>query len=298
MFVAIETLFYNIDVVVKQIGDTMQNASLSKDMFDFLQDPSETLEERCIGGTDAIRVEGLSFFYPAHDKPVLQDISFAVREGESIAIVGRNGSGKSTLVKILMGLYAPSQGKVIYGKSLKLSKTNFVNISAVFQDPQIYALSIRANIAISQYSRMDESEKTLEILHKVFDEKWLNQYSVGQETIIGRVFGGIELSGGERQRMSIGRAIFRDSTLVFMDEPTSALDPLMEESIYKQFLEINKGKTTFFITHRLATVRFADRILVLNNGKLIEEGSHAELMAAQNEYARMYELQKKAYVQY
>lgn len=143
--------------------------------------------------------------------------------------------------------------------------------------------------------QMGNSEKIKDILVNVFGINKFNKFNNGINTVIGKEFGGIDLSGGEKQRISYGRTLFRPHTMVFLDEPTAAVDPLTEEKIYQEFIEISKDKTTFFITHRLASVRFADRIIVMDEGRIVEQGTHNELMEMNGLYSEIYKLQKESF---
>ena len=163
------------------------------------------------------------------------------------------------------------------------------------QDVVLYNLTLGENIGISHMEQMENSEKIKKILVNVFGINKFNKFINGIDTVIGKEFGGIDLSGGEKQRISYGRTLFRPHTMVFLDEPTAAVDPLTEEKIYQEFIEISKDKTTFFITHRLASVRFADRIIVMDEGKIVEQGTHNELMNRNGLYSEIYQLQKQSF---
>lgn len=163
------------------------------------------------------------------------------------------------------------------------------------QDVVLYNLTLGENIGISHMEQMGNSEKIKDILVNVFGINKFNKFNNGINTVIGKEFGGIDLSGGEKQRISYGRTLFRPHTMVFLDEPTAAVDPLTEEKIYQEFIEISKDKTTFFITHRLASVRFADRIIVMDEGRIVEQGTHNELMEMNGLYSEIYKLQKESF---
>lgn len=148
---------------------------------------------------------------------------------------------------------------------------------------------------MSHIAQMENTEKIKEILTEVLGRSRFDQFEHGADTVIGKEFGGVDLSGGERQRISYGRTLFRPHTIVFLDEPTAAIDPLTEEKIYQEFLKLSKNKTTFFITHRLASVRFADRIIVMDEGRIVEQGTHRELMRNKGMYSEIYQLQKESF---
>lgn len=296
LFVAMDSIFTNINTVVLQFGNLFKNAYLSIDLFDFLSsedsicNPEEFKFDN--KSDNAIELKDVKFRYPSSDRYALEGINLKIPYGENIAIVGKNGSGKSTLVKLLCRLYEPASGELIYGSSLDLSKGRYKNIATMFQDINTYCLSIAENISISEFDKYRE-DKIVEVIEKAFGKKWLHSYPEGINTKIGLAFGGVELSGGEKQKLSLSRTLFRTSTLLFFDEPTAAIDSLAEDKLYQDILKISKGKTTFFVTHRLATVRFADKIVVLDEGKIVEEGTFEELMRKDGMFASMYLLQKQ-----
>lgn len=297
LFVATDYIFNNISSIVSQFGSVIQNVHLSKDLFDFLNSETDVPIQRLISKDDenTISLENVIFRYPLSEKDTLNAINLVVKKGENIALVGENGSGKTTLVKILSGMYEPTKGIINYGKSLNLTDGTHKNISVMFQDVNSYNISLAENIIISDFERTYDAGTIEEILASVLGDQWLSKYPQGEKTLIGKAFGGTELSGGEKQKLSLGRMLFRKNTVLFLDEPTSALDPLAEEQIYRKFISISEGKTTFFTTHRLSTVRFADKIAVMKKGRIIEYGTYKELLSNNGEFAYLYNLQKDAF---
>lgn len=293
LFVALDSIFTNMESVVMQFGSLMENASLAKNLFDFISAEDMPLKKKNFLPDVAVRLQDVSFAYPTTKHDTLKKINLTVYPGENIAIVGKNSSGKSTLVKLLCGLYEPGQGTVCYGHSLGLSEDGHENIATMFQDVNLYFLSLAENVCISETEKGMDGKEVEEILGKVMGEKWLSKYPEGIETMVGRAFGGIELSGGEKQRISMARTFFRNSTLVFFDEPTSALDPLAEERLYQEILDLSQNKTSFFITHRLSSVRYADRIIVLDKGEIVEEGTFEALIGQNGLFTEMYSMQKQ-----
>ncbi len=295
LFVAMETIFNNINAIVSQLCDLMQNTFLSNDLYNYIEDTSNERIEKCIDKEDGISLKEVTYSYANSSKKALKNITLNIKPKENIAIVGKNGAGKSTLIKLISGLYQPTSGSIKYGRNYRFSEESYDNISIMPQDVVLYNLTLGENIGISHMEQMGNSEKIKDILVNVFGINKFNKFNNGINTVIGKEFGGIDLSGGEKQRISYGRTLFRPHTMVFLDEPTAAVDPLTEEKIYQEFIEISKDKTTFFITHRLASVRFADRIIVMDEGRIVEQGTHNELMEMNGLYSEIYKLQKESF---
>lgn len=302
LFVAMDTIFTNIGNVVAQFGSFLQNAALSGDLFSFLstEDTDVRPREFLPGDADvppnaALHLENVSFLYPMAKKQTLRKINLTVYQGEKIAIVGKNGAGKSTLVKLLCGLYRPAEGSVRYGQPLHLQENGYENIAAMFQNVNTYNMSLAENVSISRTQEPPDPQKAERILGEVMGRHWVSGYPEGTDTKIGRAFGGIELSGGEKQKLSLARTFYRSGTLLFFDEPNSALDPLAEDKLYRQITDLSKGLTSFFITHRLSSVKLADRIIVLEKGEIAEEGTFESLMEKKGIFAEMYSMQREGY---
>lgn len=228
---------------------------------------------------NVIRFEGVSFTYPDGRK-ALSNVSFSIPIGKKIAVVGENGAGKSTLVKLLARLYDPTEGKILIdGINLQEIdlKTWRQYLSVVFQDFGQYHLSAKENIGISRSSF--DLKGIAEAAKKGGFDSVVAKLPSGFESMLGKEFGGTSLSGGEWQKIAMSRAFFRDANILILDEPTASLDPKSEHEVFQKFAENTEGKTTFFITHRLGSVRMADWVLVLKNGELIEEGTHEELLS-------------------
>lgn len=293
LFVAMDAIFTNINTVVIQLGRVLKNGSLSKDLFEFLSSDDSTAKLRQFDPDIAVHLKNVSFQYPMSEKEVLKEVSLKVHLGERIAIVGKNGSGKTTLVKLICGLYEPTKGSIHYGKLLQLSLSGYKNIATTFQNINTYCLSLAENVCISEIEKPLSNTKVEEILEELMGNHWLSTYPKGVKTMVGRIFGGIELSGGEKQRLSLARTFHKTSTILLLDEPTAAIDPLAEDKLCQDILRLSKDKTTFLVTHRLSTVRFADRIIVLDSGEIVEEGSFEALMAKNGFFAKMYSLQKQ-----
>lgn len=231
-------------------------------------------------------LSNMSFAYPNCKEMILKDISITIEPQQTIAIVGENGAGKSTLAKILMGIYEPTSGTV-NKKELEIGK------SAVFQNYVNYALTLKENIKISQSGDKVGFQEAVE---HIGIENLPNKLEKGWDTLLSKEFGGVDLSGGEWQRVALARGIYRTSDFIMFDEPTSAIDPFEESNMYTKIAEISRDKTAIIITHRMATVQFADRILVLKGGRVVEEGNHQDLLKKGGEYTRLYESQSQNYM--
>lgn len=226
-----------------------------------------------------IKLSHVSFTYPFSDEEVLHDVNFNINKGEKIAIVGENGSGKSTLIKLLMRFYDPSKGEVdLNGNNLKDYdiKTYRNKLSATFQDYSKFKLSLFENVSVFRHGNEDKVKDALKSagLSTLLEDKDINL-----NTILSKKFAnGVELSGGQLQKIALARDIYSDAQVEFLDEPTAAIDAKSENEIYEHFLAKNKNKTIVFVTHRLSAVKYADKILFLQNGKVQGFDSHEALM--------------------
>lgn len=244
-----------------------------------------------------IEFRDVSFKYPNTDKYILKDISVKIKAGEHMAIVGQNGAGKTTFIKLLCNLYDNYEGKILVnGKDAR--EYNFVDymkmLSVVFQDFRLFAFTIQENVTVFDDKNMD-----LEEIYKIAGiNQWIESLDEKDQTYIYKMFveSGVEPSGGESQKLAIARALYKNAPIVVLDEPTAALDPISEYEVYKNFDKLVYGKTAIYISHRLSSCRFCDRIIVFNNGTITEEGSHEELMKnTDGLYYNMYSTQAKHY---
>ncbi|MCW6010964.1 ABC transporter ATP-binding protein/permease [Micromonospora sp. CPCC 205371] len=252
-------------------------------------------------GPDRIELRGVTFAYPGGERPAVHDVSLTVRCGETIALVGENGSGKSTLALLLAGLYHPNRGTVAWD-GVDLAGVDPVSVrdqvAVVMQEPTRWPLSARDNIGIGRYERPAEQSTVEAAAERGDAHEFIVELTRGYDTLLSRHFtDGADLSGGQWQRLAVSRAFYRDAALLICDEPTANLDPRAEHRVYRRLRELAAGRTVVLITHRLASVREADRIYVLDHGALIEEGSHDELMALDGTYANLFTLQASAYQQ-
>ncbi|USS88257.1 ABC transporter ATP-binding protein/permease [Fructilactobacillus hinvesii] len=243
-----------------------------------------------------VSVQNVSFHYPFSDQLVLKHVNFTVQRGEKIAIVGENGSGKSTLVKLLLRFYDPSAGQIqLDQQNVQTIEINAYRqaFSATFQDFSKFKLSLGENVAAAHAY---DPTYVKNLLAQVGLASYLQQKNVQLTTMMSKEFAhGTDASGGQWQRIALARDLYADGQIEFLDEPTAALDPRSEQEIYQTFLQQNRHKTVFFVTHRLSAVQYADRVLMLQNGRVTGFASHAELLQTNPEYAELYNLQKAAY---
>lgn len=249
-----------------------------------------------------VRFENVTFVYPGSESPSLKEINLELRPGERVALVGENGAGKTTLVRLLLGLYHPVEGRItVDGIDLDaIDPDNWRReATAVFQDFVRYPLSVLENVGFGDVSLLSGRDHTgevhpriLEAITKSGSDALVRTLSDGFHTLLGKEFeGGVELSAGQWQRLALARAYVRNAQIVVLDEPTAALDPRAEVEVYRQFREVAAGRCTLFISHRLGSARLADRVVVLRDGRIVEDGTHQSLLDAEGEYARMYRLQ-------
>lgn len=250
----------------------------------------------------SIEFRQVGFSYPGQAKPVLQDISFTIHHGEKIAVVGHNGAGKTSLVKLLMRLYEPTSGQVLYnGRDLKdFTLDSYRRLfGTAFQDYRVFSMTIAENVLLRSPQNAEEYERVRQALtHSGIIDKVLS-LPKGLDTILTREFAddGAQLSGGELQKIAIARAFASDFEIAILDEPSSALDPVSEYRLYGTIREVCRDRTVIFISHRLSSATLADRILLLDQGHIIEAGSHNELMALGGTYARMFTMQAENYLE-
>lgn len=245
-----------------------------------------------------IRLDNVSFRYPMAEKDTLSHINLTVKPGEKLAIVGLNGAGKTTLVKLICGFLDPTEGRVLLnGEDIRKFNRNdyYALFSAVFQEFSVLDVTVKENVA-QRTDGIDEA-RVWQCIDKAGLTEKIKSLPNGIETHLGRrVFkDGIEFSGGQTQRLMLARALYKNAPILVLDEPTAALDPIAENDIYQKYNAMTHGRTSFFISHRLASTRFCDRILFVDGGKIAEEGTHEELLKNGGGYAYLFEVQSKYY---
>ena len=293
-----------MESVLNRFSSIAESALYLQDLFDFFNlEPEIVSKPNPIAFPKPVRegfvFENVSFHYPNREDWVLRDVSFQLGPREKLALVGENGAGKTTLVKLLTRLYDPSEGRILLdGKDLRdydLSQLRHA-VGVIFQDFVRYHLNASENIAVGRIEALDDHQRIVEAARRSLAERVIERLPDGYQQRIGRWFRqGTNLSGGEWQKIALARAYMRDAELLILDEPTAALDARAEHQIFSRFVELTEGKCAVLISHRFSTVRMADRILVLHEGSLLEDGSHDELLKKGGHYAELFSLQASGY---
>jgi ATP-binding cassette subfamily B protein len=243
--------------------------------------------------------QNVSFAYPGTSRRILDGLNFTLETGERVALIGENGQGKTTMVKLITRLYDPSEGRILLD-GVDLREYDLADlhsqIGVIFQDFMRYEMTARENIAVGRVEQMHTSEEIESAAEKSLASGVVERLRGGYDQMLGRRFeGGVDLSGGEWQKLALARAYLRDAQLLILDEPTASLDARSELEVFERFAELTFGKMALLISHRFSTVRMADRIVVIEGGRLVEEGSHSQLLAAGGRYAAMFEMQAASY---
>jgi ATP-binding cassette subfamily B protein len=241
----------------------------------------------------------VSFRYPGSSRLVLNKLNLHLHPGERVALIGENGEGKTTIVKLLTRLYDPLEGQVLLD-GVDLREYNledlYREVGVIFQDFMRYEMTARENIAVGRIELIDNLELLKQSAQKSMANDMVGKLPMGYDQMLGRRFdGGVDLSGGEWQKVALARAYLRDAQVLILDEPTSALDARSEYEVFQRFAELTAGKMALFISHRFSTVRMADRIIVLEKGRIAEDGDHDALTHLGGRYAEMFELQAASY---
>ena len=293
----IENLFSNVNNIAEQ-------ALYIKDLFDFFETqptvvspPNALPAPRPIGSGFEFR--GVSFAYPGSDRQVLDRVSFRFDAGERIALIGENGAGKTTLVKLLARLYDPTEGAILLdGVDLRDYDVDSLRgeIGVIFQDYMRYDMLVRENIGFGRIAELDNQARVESAARKSLAEPLIEQLASGYRQMLGRRFdNGVDLSAGQWQKIALARAYMRDAQVLILDEPTASLDARAEYEVFLRFADLTRDRMAVLISHRFSTVRMADRILVLADGRVVEQGSHQQLVALGGRYAELFELQAAGY---
>jgi ATP-binding cassette subfamily B protein len=286
------------------LTNVYENNLFVKNIFAFLDQEAALAEPSIpcpvpVPFRQGIRFENVRFQYHGSKRPCLEDVSLHIAPGEVVAIVGNNGAGKSTLIKLLCRMYDPSYGRItIDGHDLRSFNKDALRkaISVVFQDFAQYQLQVRDNIWMGNVSLPVDDEAIIRSAKSAGADSFIRKLDKGYDSILGTLFeGGQELSIGQWQKIALARAFLRPSELIILDEPTSALDPKSEFEVFNKFKELAEGRSTLLISHRLSTVKMADRIYVLRDGHVVEHGTHAELVELGSDYASLYNTQASSY---
>ena len=288
VFASIDVMFYLMDEIFQDsLGNVAKNMGLINNFLNLVNHPEAGWKSVDIEKND-ISLKHIFFKYPESGKAALDDVSMYIKENETVAVVGGNGAGKSTLARIILGIFTPERGEIeIGGQRIDGGHHAFRYISSVFQKFNRYKLDVRENIILSDFN---EEEDYCEALRQVDDGM-----NIESDVVLSRDFDGIDLSGGQWQKIAIARGIHKKAEILLLDEPTAAIDPVQESSLYDRFIKISENRTSIIITHRLGIAKVADRIIVLKEGKIVESGTHQELLEKRGEYYLMWTAQTDWY---
>jgi ATP-binding cassette subfamily B protein len=293
-----------IEKILQSFTDISDQALYLKDLFEFFEmKPTIQSTQHALPAPRPIRsgfeFRNVGFAYPGSNRMVVENINFLLETKEKIALIGENGAGKTTLVKLLARLYDPTEGQILLdGVDLREYDVEDLRkeIGVIFQDYMRYELLAKENIGFGKIEDLADSSRIEMAAQKSMAFQVIGKLPNGYDQMIGRRFdGGVDLSGGEWQKFALARAYMRDAQLLILDEPTATLDARAEYEVFHRFAELTKGKMAVLISHRFSTVRMADRILVLQNGRIREQGTHHHLVALGGQYAELFELQAAGY---
>lgn len=292
-FISTTATVYEGTLFIDNLIAFMKEKRLIKPLLDTPREPARHIGHR-------IELQNVSFRYPGTDRDVIRNMSCVLEPGDTVVLVGLNGAGKTTLIKLLTRLYDPTEGKILLdGHDIREYDVEklYKLFGIIFQDFGKYAVTVKENIGFGQIEKQLDEDAVVTAAQQSSADAFIGNLPAGYDTPLMRYFedNGIELSIGQWQKLSIARAFYSDSDILILDEPTASLDAIAEQEIYNQFDCLRKDKTTVFVSHRLSSATVADKILVIDNGVLIEEGNHAELMAAGGKYYELFSTQAKRY---
>ena len=290
-----------IQTLLGSAGQVLRNVLFIENLFEFLRlEPKQSVPavSQQLGSTlrSSIRLKGISFRYPGGEKMVLQDFNLTIPAGQIVAFVGENGAGKSTLIKLICRFYDPDRGQVLIdGVDLREMKSVDLwrSITVLFQEPVHYHEEAGRNIAFGDLGSQPSEQRIMEAAKAAGAHEIIMKLPQGYETLLGKWFGGAELSTGEWQRLALARAFLRQAPVMILDEPTSAMDSWAESDWMSRFRELAEGRTAILITHRFTTAMQADIIHVMSEGRIIESGTHAELLGCNGKYASSWRQQMR-----
>lgn len=302
LFVAVQQFASNFDTLLNLFIEIRNNANEASFYMGYIKDQKYIQNgKKDIKEFEEIHLVNVGFKYPNQEKNALYNISFSIQAGEKIAIVGENGAGKSTLLKLILGLYYPSKGRIVFNENIDITDIDlsswYSHVAVVMQNSTNIPLTIEENISLCDEKDTDSIKLEESILFSGLTEK-INSLSKREKTVFSTRFdkNGVDFSGGEKQKVSIARAYYRKANVLIFDEPSSALDPNAEYDFFKKVYDLGKEKTIIFISHRLSTVVKADKIIVLDKGKIVGLGNHKELINKCDIYTEMFNKQAENYI--
>lgn len=277
---------------IREYFDTKENRNEGKSL------PQEVMDKLCSAPV-TLELRDVSFTYPGQEKPTISHLNLKIAEGEKLALIGLNGAGKTTLVKLICGFYTPTEGEILLNGIPvgDFDRNQYYRlISVLFQDYTIVPLSVDENVASCPRGEIDEEKLKSCLEQSGFLRRYEQLPKRGESMLVKEIHpDAVDFSGGEKQRLLFARALYKEAPLLILDEPTAALDPIAENEIYLKYGEATKGKTSIYISHRLSSTRFCDRIVLLENGQIVESGTHQELMDRKGKYEQLFEMQSQYY---